>query len=756
MKSAYARTASKFLISTLLFVILVSPVEFAINTHAPTPILQVAAAATDTSNGTNAQKSVPDYNPVCSIIRGFSLTQCLDLGMSWFGSLFIAFGGLVLRLAGAFFDFLITHVIIDFKGTLDSMGATDAIKTGWTVFRDFSNILIIGIFTFIAVSIILGLKEFGQKKLIANVLIVAVLINFSLLFTKTIIDISNFTAYVIYKQMAAQSQTFDISQAFLSPMKITSVWKDKANMTDAVLRTSGSGAQAFFSGLAGGLLLLAVAAVLFYGCFLVAARAILLIFLMLTAALAFATYLLPNLQNSQYGWSEWWKSLINAAVFAPLLMLFLAISLSIVTAANSNVPKNIGLGDIIADPQAQTASGNGWTIMTLYLIGVGTLFLSLRFASSFAGKISGFKMASVLPAGLAVAASRLGGMAGRNTLGWAGQKGFQAAQRRGWQNNALGRSFMSGLNTLQSSSFDAMTTKAAQKAVKGIGGVAFGDKLGKGGLVGVQKRKAEEAHERAKMLLDRTDAEKKRAEDAAAERTKKGQQAAKDEIKQTRENISKEVNAAKDQAKNTMEMSQKAARETAKDKIAEQQRELDARITARAQAETEARVAEQEAADSGRTAAQRAEATARASAARTRLMTEDEKIRNVRKEIDTHHETLARLDKDMADAVAKAGEKREAEIENVLKDRETALAEEVTDAKKAVSDKTALGQRIAINRLGTGYGTFGSVENDPIAQRVKSAARNKEKKENLRELNKILKEEGGEEEKSKATEEHKK
>ncbi len=400
MSSTRAHTAT--IVATSAFVLLTAvmlPVSFVSEMRIHPPAIAVASAATDTGSGSQTPlgKGVSEYDVTCSINPYyFSASGCFNVLLSWMGSIFIALGGMVLRLAGMLFNILITHVVIDFKGTLDAMGATDAIKTGWTVFRDFSNILIIGIFTFIAVSIILGLKEFGQKKLIANVLIVAVLINFSLLFTKTIIDASNFTAYVIYKQIAGQSQnTFDISQAFLSPMKITSLWNDKGNMTDDILRSSGSGAQALMFGLVGGLLLFAVAVVLFYGCFLVAARAVLLIFLMLTAALAFATYLLPTLQNSSYGWSEWWKSLINTAVFAPLIMLFLAISLSIVTAARSKVPASATLGDFIAAPQTQTA-GSGWTIVLLYIIGIGTLFVSLRAASSFAGKISGFNIAGAM------------------------------------------------------------------------------------------------------------------------------------------------------------------------------------------------------------------------------------------------------------------------------------------------------------------------------------------------------------------------
>ena len=266
------------------------------------------------------------------------------------------------------------------------------------IFRDFSNILIIGIFTFIALSIILGLKEFGQKKLIANVLIVAVLINFSLLFTELIIDASNFTASVIYEQMAGTSSgpnpAFDISQAFLTPMHITSVWDTYDVVHNVATSPGGTGVQAFAFGLVGGVLLFAAAVILFYGCFLIAARALLFIFLMLTSSLAFATYLVPNLQKSSFGWDNWWKSLVNAAMFAPLLMIFLAISLSILNAAGQHATTPIG--NIIGDPQAALTTGGAWQTIFVYMIGIGMLFLSFKMASSFASKISGLNISGGL------------------------------------------------------------------------------------------------------------------------------------------------------------------------------------------------------------------------------------------------------------------------------------------------------------------------------------------------------------------------
>src|SRR5207247_2609440 len=105
---------------------------------------------------------------------------------SLIGAIFISISTWILSLSALLFNWLMDNTIVQFGtfyGTIKN-----AVETAWTAFRDIANILIIGIFTFVAISIILGLKEYGQKKMIASVLIVAVLINFSLLGTKMVID----------------------------------------------------------------------------------------------------------------------------------------------------------------------------------------------------------------------------------------------------------------------------------------------------------------------------------------------------------------------------------------------------------------------------------------------------------------------------------------------------------------------------------------------------------------------------------------
>ncbi len=476
----------------------------------------------------------------CIPFYSFEFVKCIGTPLAiWTSSLMLSFGGAILRLAGAVFDFGVNHVIIDFKNTL-SGSLIDIINSGWTFFRDLANILIIGIFVFIAISLILGLKEYGQKKLVARVLLIAVLMNFSLLFTKIVIDASNFVAFAIYTQTAGAggAQTFSVADKVLAPLHITGTWDtSKLAATVAGQASGGAGAfKAFAFGVFGFLILTVLAAVIFYGAFLILARAIMFIFLMLTAPIAYATYLAPHFEASEFGWTNWWKSLINNAAFAPLLMVFLSVSILIMQTASPSVNPADTIGALLVDPSKQVLT-DGWRVLFVYIIGTGLLFTSFRLSSSLAGSISGIRLGQMaagmpLALGFAGAAKAAQYTVGRGLSKVADSKGAQAQAARM-------QAFRSGkaedfaraeqlrkqkdmLEKGSRSSFNLMNTRLGKALNGGLGGVLGGET--KGNFKDDMHAKAVAAEEAAKAAImsgKDKDAIRKEAEKAELETHKK-------------------------------------------------------------------------------------------------------------------------------------------------------------------------------------------------------------------------------------------
>ena len=311
----------------------------------------------------------------------------------------------ILAIAGLLFNWLLDNTVIQFGtfyGTIKP-----AVETAWTAFRDIANILIIGIFTFIAISIILGLKEFGQKKMIAHVLIIAVLINFSLLFTKMIIDGSNYTAAQIYTAAAlggtggtsggaagaaSTGTKYGIADQFLYLLGVGTGANAFKTINDSA-EAQDSGWLALGHGILVMMVVLGAAVVLFYGCFLLVSRMIMLIFLMVTASIAFASYLIPKWSGSSYGWGAWWSSLLWCAAFAPVLMLMLWMTLSVSYALKSTSSTTLGIA--LSNPTTSSISA-----LFNYILILGLLFGTFKISSMWSNKIGGFsfaKMATALP-----------------------------------------------------------------------------------------------------------------------------------------------------------------------------------------------------------------------------------------------------------------------------------------------------------------------------------------------------------------------
>ena len=485
-----------------------------------TALSNVATGAANGPGGTNPQPTVCDggwrasINPTC----WFRVT------VAALSSVLIQIAIWILSVSGMLFNLLVDHTIINFGKFLYSDNIKNAVETAWTAFRDISNIVIIGMFVFVAINIILGNQTYGERKMVAKIIVIAVLINFSLLFTKVIIDFSNFSALQFYNAAQLQAtnpnaaaaagataNTVDqkgIAGAFLDYMGVTGIGDSYAAVR-ATAEANDSGGYALLQGIAASVFLLAAAMVLFYGSFLLASRAILLIFLILTSSIAFATYLIPiKVVNTNFGWGQWWSSLLRSAVFAPLLMILLWVTLAVGKAIKV---KTGTLGDLFSHP---SNTGNLDAFFG-YIIVLGLLYISFKISSSFSASIGGFNYAAMIPAGIAGAGSQFFSAVGRTTIGRLGNRfgeefGARARNLDGGTRSEFTRNLYSNFakpfqaaakadfNTMNSR-LGGMTRDAMVKNLKGTGMTAktlTGPKVG--GFAGEEaaRAKAEIAKEK--------------------------------------------------------------------------------------------------------------------------------------------------------------------------------------------------------------------------------------------------------------------
>jgi hypothetical protein len=274
-------------------------------------------------------------------------------------------------------------------------------------------------FIFVGISTILGIDEFGYKKFIARLLIVAILINFSLFFTKITIDISHALAGTFYKALGVQIEGTNtgggiasgsneafansagnnltgakgIAGAFMTAMGISGTYTAQKNELIKIGEQADSTFMILWVAILTTIMLIALAVVLFYGCFLLGTRGVLLIFLLLSSSFAFGSFMIPKFRDHDYGWKGWIDTLIRSALFAPLFLLFLWMVLFVLRQVPASAKSNVAGFAVDATNPAV------WTSTIIYILSLGLLYVSMKVAKSFSSNVgimsSSFKFADM-------------------------------------------------------------------------------------------------------------------------------------------------------------------------------------------------------------------------------------------------------------------------------------------------------------------------------------------------------------------------
>lgn len=139
-----------------------------------------------------------DYLPECTVIGDSSFIGCLAQGAYY---LITVPSSWILSVLAEFFDAMTSF-------TLDTNSyKNNFVENGWRIIRDICNTAFIFILLYIAIRHILNLGTSNTKKLLVNLVIVALFINFSMFLTRVIIDFGNITGRVFYNAITIENDT---------------------------------------------------------------------------------------------------------------------------------------------------------------------------------------------------------------------------------------------------------------------------------------------------------------------------------------------------------------------------------------------------------------------------------------------------------------------------------------------------------------------------------------------------------------------
>lgn len=243
---------------------------------------------------------------------------------------------LLVKLSAAIFDGMLN---IGFKSHLD------VVKAGWQVTRDFSNMLFILFLVVIAFGTILRFEKYGIKQLLPKIILIALLINFSLVICSIIIDFSNLTANFFIDDVKKYTGKVGVSATLTDSLRLTEIYKpiECSGLSDVPKEEGGESAQdeciedaagkfgsdmiTFVISMTMGSLVMLVAVFTFLaGAILLLIRVVTIWFLVMLVPLVFICYIMPALREN---WKKWWKTFLQWCFFAPAYAFFIWLAVKV-------------------------------------------------------------------------------------------------------------------------------------------------------------------------------------------------------------------------------------------------------------------------------------------------------------------------------------------------------------------------------------------------------------------------------------------
>ncbi len=496
-------------------------------------------------------------NTSAAITIGFlDLFKNPGMFLGWVGAeILLRVAGLFTWIGGVILNTSLNVSVLDMSKIVSG---TSSINTAWGTLRDLANIVFIFLLLAIGIGTILRLPGYGIKQLLAQVLIVAVLINFSLFFTKLIIDVPNRLAVEFYNGLSISYCTdtqnpgtctkAGLSDRFMNAMKISTLFDVRSIQnkfgTEAAAATL-SGGNIFLIGIFGSVFLLIAGFIFFAAGILLAIRFAVLIILMVLSPLAFVFMVIPY--TKKYA-SDWWSKLFSNAFFAPAYLLLTWISLKIIEDQNFFYQGKNSSSDSFA--AAFTQGGDALPIVFNFMVVSVFMVASLVVAS----KMGAYGAGGMLQIGqslrkwgqgmLGHATFGATGALFRNTIGRGASK---ISSLEGFKDYAsksrLGDLLMRGTRGVARSGFDVRSTALGKAAAGPVGGL--GTAFGKGGYEEKMKQQKKDRTDFAESLKGKTLSEEQQNEIDVAKRSisKDGQlnkdlEAAKQELRDARKTAS--------------------------------------------------------------------------------------------------------------------------------------------------------------------------------------------------------------------------
>lgn len=320
-----------------------------------------------------------------------------------------------LGLAGIVLDGVIQMTVVDMTANFKKLTVINEL---WKTIRDLGNMTFIFILLYQGIRMVLGLSGANVKKAITGIILAAILVNFSLMFTKVVIDASNIITLGFYnsisnagggnKDIAGYKFNFGFSGAFMKPLGLSGILDVESfeNIGDKTINLKDRDASEIIIYVGGSIFMLIAIFVFLAVALLFIIRYLAFILLLIMSPIAFLNFAIDLGSLSK----KYWDTLFGQALFGPIYMFLTWIVLSIV-GSDGFLNETGSLGSTLANPNKDTIA-----VLVNFILLIGLLIFSALQAKTFATK-GGIVTSKIVDKG----------------TGWVGGAVFGGAARAGTQ-----------------------------------------------------------------------------------------------------------------------------------------------------------------------------------------------------------------------------------------------------------------------------------------------------------------------------------
>jgi len=256
--------------------------------------------------------------------------ESIWFSLDWFEHLFCVIQKMIIEGLGKMFaavmNLQVGMILWAFNpATYGGFVNNDAVQNVWTFIRDLINLALVLGLVFIAIATILGIKKYSWQQTLWKLVVVALLVNFSLVIAGMILDVSNFFAYSLLNQAKINNKS--IAESMISSLETETLTSGKEYEIAGVSGITQTATKGWGLSLGNGLI--ATVCLILIGLFAVIAllavflamifRSFIIVVLLCFTPIAFAAWIFPDTEKY---WKMWWEQFIKWCTF-PIIFGFM-------------------------------------------------------------------------------------------------------------------------------------------------------------------------------------------------------------------------------------------------------------------------------------------------------------------------------------------------------------------------------------------------------------------------------------------------